>query len=382
VDHTGPDYVESAGLATGKHPGHHYGSQGRTDSAPLVAFVFSPLQALNLYEYCQRTQRRPEVVVVGSASTIEATTRTQIDSVLSLIKPKNVLHCEWSLWASRPKGARKALTSGAARLRDSLECAQSVDIVVGEYRSVYSWAVLRRIRELVNEIVVVDDGTAMLRIDRTHQRWLAKKQWRQLLKASIFLLLGIRGTMPPKKLTFFSAYSLDTRLGDGDVLVNNDYASLRHELRNLPVDEEHVYVIGTPHLEVGVVNEGDIDLALELGRFAAAKTGLRVRYMPHRRERAAKLGVISREFSVVSPNVPFELFPIAIGMRPKIIVGYYSSLFVTVHELLGDSVEIQAIEFPRARLNESWITFVNDVYDYYRNDMSSAIRVVEFPGSA
>lgn len=347
-------------------------------SPPLVAFIFSPLQALNLFEFCQRYSRRLDIVVVGCSTTLESNTRIQIESILSLIGPRRVMYREWSLWASRPMGARRALASGIDKLQAELP-VESADFIVGEYRSAFSWAALRRLKSAVNSVVVVDDGTAMLRIDRRRPLWRSSKRWREKLKTLIFLAQGLRGTNAPRSLTFFTAYALSSRLAVGDTTVHNDYRCLRRELQSLPPDEDHVYVIGTPHLEVGVVSGGDVELALELGRFAAAQTGKRVIYMPHRRERAEKLEILRNEFTVVMPDVPFEIYPRVAGKRPMVVVGYYSSLFVTVSELFDNCVEILALDIPRANVNQSWRSFIDEVYQYYRADLAASVKVVEPP---
>lgn len=345
------------------------------DPAKIIAFVFSPLQALNLVEYSRRFGRQVDVVVVGHTSVLEPSSRSQIEAVLSLISPRKILYDEWLL---RPTSARKAVKTAVAQLGKHLSDGP-YEFVVGEYRSAFSWAVLQRLSGLAENVVVVDDGTATLRIDRRSSVLKSSKVRRQKLKALLFLGMGIRGVVPSAGVTFFTSYSLEDRVADGDVIVRNDYRVLSAELRDLPPDDKYVYVIGSAHLEVGEVDDGDVELALELTRFAAEYTGKQVVYMAHRRERGEKLDALREEVTVVTPNVPFEIYPRVIGKRPRTIVGYYSSLFVTAAELLGDTVEIIALQIPRDRINGSWLPFVDDVYQYYRTDLSAAVRIVERP---
>ncbi|CAN1507785.1 hypothetical protein MCEMIE22_00695 [Mycobacteriaceae bacterium] len=349
-----------------------------TDAVKLVAFIFSPLQALNLVEYCERFDRQVDIAVVGGVSSLEPTSRTQIDAVLALAKPRKILYQEWSLRATRPIGARRAVVSAVSTLRAHLT-AGPYEFVVGEYRSAFSWAVLHGLKVLPQRVVVVDDGTAMLRIDRRNSFLRSPKVRRQKLKALTFLAMGIQGAVSSSDLTFFTTYRIDAYLAAHDTIVHNDYRILTAELRSLPPDDDTVYVIGTPHLEAGVVDRGDVELALELIRFAAESTGKQAVYMAHRRERVEKLDALRKEFPVVVPSVPFEIYPRIIGKRPRKIVGYYSSLFVTASELLGDSVEIIALQMPRECINDSWFTFIDDVYRYYRSDLQASVRVVERP---
>ena len=346
------------------------------DPVTLIAIVFSPLQALNLHEYSQRFDLEVDVVVVGHASALETTTRTQIEAMLSLIAPRKIFYHEWLLRPRRPMGARGALTSGVATLRAHLSTGP-YEVVVGDYRSAFSWAVLHCLKALACRIVVVDDGTATLRIDRRRSLWRSRQEWGEKCKSLIFLAFGIRGVVPPPGLTFFTTYALDDHVAAADVVVHNDYRTLSAELLKLPPDDDSVYVIGSPFREAGVVDEGDIELALELTRFAAESTGKEAVYMAHRRERAEKLDAVREEFRVVTPDVPFEVYPQVLGKRPRTIVGYYSSLFVTVAELWGDSVEIIAVKLPRGSVNDSSVAFIEDVYRYYRTELGSIVRVVE-----
>jgi hypothetical protein len=191
--------------------------------------------------------------------------------------------------------------------------------------------------------------------------------------------MGIRGAVPSPGLTFFTAYRIDDYIAANDTIEFNDYRTLSAELRKLPPDESTVYVIGSALLEGGVVDKGDVDLALELTRFAAESTGKQAIYMAHRRERVEKLDALRKEFQVVAPDVPFEIYPRVLGKRPRMIVGYYSSVFVTASELLGDSVEIIALRIPRESINDSCLSSVDGVYRYYRNELKATVRVVERP---
>jgi hypothetical protein len=348
------------------------------DAPRIVAFVFSPLQALNLVEYCERFNRQLDVVVVGGVSALEPTSRKQIDAVLALANPREILYHEWGLRPTRPIGARRAVASATATLRAHLTAGPR-EFVVGEYRSGFSWAVLHGLKVLPRHVVVVDDGAATVRIDRRNSFLKSQRVRRQKLKALTFLAMGIRGAVSSSGLTFFTAYRIDDHLAANDTIVFNDYRTLTAELRNLPPDNDTVYVIGTPLLEAGVVDKGDVDLALELTRFAAESTGKQAIYMAHRRERVEKLDALREEFSVVVPNVPFEIYPRVLGKRPRTIVGYYSSVFVTASELLGDSVEIIALRIPRESINDSCFSSVDGVYRYYDSQLKATVRVVERP---
>ncbi len=358
------------------------------EAVKLVAFISSPLQALNFVEYSERVSRQVELVVVGGGSVLEPDIRTQIEAVLAPASPRKIVYSRWllSLWS--PIGARRAVSSAVTALRQYL-CAGPYEFVIGEYRSDFSWAVLHRLETNVRSVVVVDDGTATLRINRCQPLMRSRGQWRQKIKSLLFPILGIRGVVPPTGLTFFTMFSLEGRIATDDSIMRNDFRTLSAELRDLAPDDEVVYVIGGPHgeamsglFDAGEVFNADVELALELTRFAADYTGKEVVYVAHRREQSEKLEILGHEVTVITPNVPFEIYPRAIGKRPRTIVSYYSSVLVTAAELLGDSVEIIALRIPRDRVNDSWTAFVDSVYLYYEAELDSQIRVVEWPGSS
>lgn len=343
----------------------------------LVAFIQSPLQALNLVEYSQRFGRKVDVVLVADIPAVGPTSRTRIEAVLSLVSPRQVIYHDTRLWPQR-RPTRRVLASAEATLRAHLSDS-TYEVVVGEFRSTFAWAVLHRLKDLVGNIVVLDDGTAMLRICRHRSIPQSREQWRQQCIRLLLFACGIRNPVPRNGLTFFTAYALEDRVAVGDTVVRNDYRTLRAELQALPPDDRSVYVIGMPHREAGVVNDNDVELALALTRFAAESTGKEVVYMAHHRERPDKLDALRKEVRVVTQNVPFEIYPRVLGMRPRTVVSYYSSLFVTLAELFGDSVEMIAMEIPREVVNDSWRPFVDSVYRYFRTELESLVCVVDQP---
>lgn len=349
----------------------------------LVAFVSSPLQALNLVEFAERSGRQIDLVVVGVVDGVGPNSCAQIEAVLGPARPRKVIYAEWLISPRQPFHGRRAILSAVKDLRAELS-AGPYEFIVGEYRSAFTWAVLRRLKVSSENIVVVDDGTATLRIDRRRRFAPSREQLRQRLRGALFLAMGVRGAIPPGGLKFFTTYSINDRVGERDVVVHNDYRSLSAELQKLPMDDEHVYVIGGPYgeampeaLDATMNQEADVRISLELTRFAEEYTGKTAVYMAHRREEPSKLDMLRRHVTVVSPDVPFEIYPRILGRRPRTIVGYYSSLFVTVAELLGNSVEIISLEIPSDLVNDEWRPFVEDVYRYYRSELRSFVSVVE-----
>lgn len=349
-----------------------------TNATKLVAFIFSPLQALNLLEYSNRFRAQMDFVVVGGASSLEPVSRGQIEKVLEQAPPREVLYHEGGIWPTRPIRAHRNVSSTARKIRASLQSGPHC-FLVGEYRSAFSWAVIHSLGDVSDEIIVVDDGTAMLRIDRRSSVLRSSKVRRQKLKELIFQTIGIPGTVPRSSLTFFTNFPIGQTVAQHDVIVRNDYRFIATSQRQLPPDDEFVYVIGNPLLEVGVVDSGDVELALRLIDYASTLAGRDVIYLAHRRERMEKLDHLSHAATVVIPNVPFELYAATVGKRPSVLVGYQSSLFTTAAQIFGDAIEIISVQLPRDRIGGAWCQFIDNVYEYYRTDFPTSISIKSLP---
>lgn len=349
-----------------------------TNDTKLVAIIFSPLQALNLLEYSNRFRAQIDLVVVGGASSLEPVSRAQIENVLEQAPPREVFYHEGGICPTRPIRAHRSISSTARKIRASLTSGPHC-FLVGEYRSAFSWAVIHSLSDLSDRIIVVDDGTAMLRIDRRSSVFRSSKVRKQKLKELVFRTIGIPGTVPRSGLTFFTNFPISQTVAQHDVIIRNDYRFLAASQRQLPPDEEFVYVIGNPLLEVGVVDSGDLELALRLIDYASTLAGRKVIYLAHRRERLEKLNYLNRAATVVIPSVPFELYAATVGKRPSVLVGYQSSLFTTAAQIFGDAIEIISVQLPRDQIGENWRRFIDGVYEYYRTSFPTSISINSLP---
>ena len=286
------------------------------------------------------------------------------------------MYRDWRLRSSQICRANRDVAAGVRELRSKLTASQ-YEFVVGEYRSNFTWAALYCLRSLTNNVVVVDDGAAMLRMVRRQSLPRSREQWRARLKVLALRAVGLHSGVPRAPLTFFSSFPIEDRVAANDKVIHNDYRHIRAEIQSLPPDNDCVYVVGGAYLEAGCLASGDIELALALIRFAATYTGKRVVYLAHRREREEKVDALRQEATVVRPNLPFELYLNALGKRPRTMVGYYSSVFTTATELLGASVELIVLEIPREQINDASLDLVDDVYQYYRAKLTDSVVVVD-----
>ena len=349
----------------------------------LIAIVASPLQALNVLEYSERFGRKIDLVVVGGVSELEPSSRIQIEEVLSFLRPRQIIYVDFPR-TRRLHKVRSTLTSGISEVERHLS-ATAYEIIVGEYRSPFPWSLLGKLSSAPRSVVVVDDGTATLRMDRRRRMPRSREGWRLELRRNVFRMLGIHAAPPRSGLVFFTTYAIDGSIAEGDTIVRNDYRTLKASFKDLLPDEDAVYVLGadvtSPHrVESAEKASYELRLALELGHFAAEETGKKVIYVAHRRERSEKLDALRKEFTVVTPAVPFEIFPRTIGKQPRAIVTYCSSALVTAAELFGESVELIALQLPRENLNDSWARVIDGIYDYYQREVPK-VRVVENPCS-
>ena len=83
----------------------------------------------------------------------------------------------------------------------------------------------------------------------------------------------------------------------------------------------------------------------------------------------------------MTPDVPFEIYPRVIGRRPRFIVDTTHQSSLRRPKLLGNAVDIIALEMPRHQINSSWLPFIDAVYEYHRTELPTAIRIVDRPNS-
>ena len=299
-----------------------------------VAYVSSPLQALNLVEYCAATSTVPDLVIVGEAS--DDGNRLQTLAPLEALGdvPVHLQHITGG-WIDLDQTAPEAIRELDGVLAPHAPIRR---FVVGDYARPALWMMLNALGLSGDAVVVVDDGTGTLGIDRPAE--LDRFTGATPIKEGL-------DQRPPRSLTFFTTYADQIKAGPDDTVVVNERAVLRARYRDIAFDDNLVFVVGSPLLEHGVVTSGDIELALELVQEARLwQPGATVAYLAHRWERPEKVEAISGACEVLAFEVPFELIPPQVGTCPRRLVGNFSSALGNLADLTDDRVQIRSFRVP------------------------------------
>ncbi|WP_434670748.1 polysialyltransferase family glycosyltransferase [Klebsiella sp. B345] len=274
---------------------------------------------------------------------------TQILSVIENIRVDKILEVD-------VEAGKKNIFKIKALFDSYLPCTvEPYSLICGEYRSMIFWYICGRFS--CRKVIMLDDGTATLRINRKN------RVFKRTFRDYIYKLFGfVDGFMEP--VVFFSVYDISLLISSRDTLITHKYDCFKKKMESFPVGDNVVYVIGSPFMEAGVVNDDDIPPTLEMISRLKYKYK-KVIYISHRRERKEKLVKISEYVSVENLDYPFELLPLALGRKISSIAGFYSSLFDNMYVICGGALTIECFYLPKNTINPSWHSFVSDVYDNY-----------------
>jgi hypothetical protein len=323
-----------------------------------LAIVESPLQALNIIEYFNTAKNKNKkcTVVIFSNSCVSDANLKQIEFVLDFFSFNERLVLDINAGLKGLISSRRKIKALAKKLS-----ATSVEsCVLGEYRSLAARALVNTLQP--NEVVVVDDGNATLRINRRLASTSISEKLRFLL-ASLFTL-NIKAS---KEITFFSVYDIRLKLSKRDKFISNNYHSLKKKMNEYP-DSPKEFIIGSPLKAAGVVdNDNELTLALINSIVENAKVSKKdLIYISHRRESSEKLTLISDYgVEVVSLSYPFELYTLVNNVNVVKIHGFYSSLFFNLLKL-NDRISVCSYRFSLSLVRPQFKVFVENVYKTYR----------------
>jgi hypothetical protein len=322
---------------------------GRTQTT--IAFVETGLQALNLVEYQAATGDLADLVVIpvdpGNGSSEQALDVLRFFGVRLPIY-RQQWHGGWLKPGRNAESALDELLALASRV------APVGRLILGEYRLPLNWTFARALDLTGADIVVVDDGTATLRINRVD---------------------GITGDdmpgpasglpyAPLDGVTFFSSYADALHASPHDTVIENRREMLRSRYADLPADESVVFVMGSPLVESGIMAGGDIDIALALVDEARRwRPNAMVAYVPHRRESPAKRRTLGHYCDVIDFARPYELVPPQVGRLPSHYVGTFSSLFGNLASLAPDRLHLRAYRIPEQAISPQHRAGVARCYD-------------------
>ncbi len=324
----------------------------------FIAYIESPLQAFNLMEYIFYKNISLDILVVNKNSSVSARNYEQICFVLKFIESKNIILIDI-------KPSRKNVFSVRSLVRKLIiPSTESMTLISGEYRSMIFWFIVERFKN--RNVVIVDDGTATLRLQRTH-RTLNK-----IIIDKTLSFLGCRDRFL-EPIVFFSVYDISKKINKKDFLIQHDYPAFKKRLSLLSECNDTIYIIGAPLLEAGVILGDDVEITLKMiNKLNNKYHSKSLVYIPHRRERQEKINAISNVVTVRRLDYPFELLPLVDGLNIKNIAGFYSSLFDNMILICGKELCIDCFYLPNNIISIDWKVFVDSIYTNYKSYSGSS----------
>ena len=315
-----------------------------------VALVESPAQLLNVVEWAHHQQRReqgdpPEVLILAPRS---ETTRWQLRSMAQLAREAG-LTVSWH----EPRLGGAAIARTVRSLAGDLVGVER--LVLGDPFS----GVMQVVASLykVDEVVIVDDGTATMEFARQWstgehlRRWhqvATPEQQRQITRfARNQIADSLRRRLEPAsgcRLVVFSCLPVEV---PSATVIRNTHAWLR--ARNpRPRTKPTADLVGTSLVETGVVSEDDY-LA---GVASLARQHRADRYFAHRKEAPAKLARIAGlGLQIEVPQLPLEV-SIREGAVGRLVISFPSTVVHTLPVVLADT----PVELLVCDIEETWFT--------------------------
>ena len=313
-----------------------------------AALVESPAQLLNVIEWADQSGEPPGQISVNVLAPSNERSRRQLRATAVLAR-ENGLDVVWH--EPRLGGAETARTVRA--LTGSLLGVGR--LVVGDPFSGAIQVVLSVIR--VEEVVIVDDGTATMEFARqwlageTFSRWhhrVERGDRRQLARfARDQISASVRRRLGPGSPCLLSAFScLPVDLGDAPVVANT-YTWTKRRFP-APTVKPTADLVGTSLVETGVV---DIGSYLEGVALLAKRHGVD-RYFAHRMESDVKLERIRMlGLQIVRPMLPLEIAARDVGIGTRVI-SFPSTIVHTLPLALSDT----AVEIVVCDIDAKWLS--------------------------
>jgi len=315
-----------------------------------LAYIESPLQAFNLMEYIDKYNLELDILIINKKSSVSTTNFSQICSVISNFNIKKTIEIDIEAGKKNVLKVKRLINSFFGRNYEPFT------LISGEYRSMVFWYVCGRFYN--RKVIIVDDGTATLRIDRR------RRGAKRIIRDKIYRLFGYADSYI-EPISFFSIYDISHKISRQDSITLHDYDFFKSKMNLFPRGDNIVYVIGSPFLEAGVISGCDIKTTIDMIN-VLKKEYKQIVYIAHRRERQEKLAEISEHVLVQTLDYPFELLPLVQGKKIVAIAGFYSSLFDNMCIICGEELKVECFYLPESIINSTWRTFVLDVYNNYK----------------
>ncbi len=256
------------------------------------------------------------------------------------------------------------------------------NLVLGSYHGDHSRHLANRLN--YEALYLVDDGTDVLLINderkgkcETERRWQNGNRqmspWRGI-KARVRRTILEWDQRQAAKLTFFSAYDLETR--SEDRLIKNDYVHFRKSIRAGNGDGS-CFFLGQCLARDGFLSDDAYLKYLQKVRSHFGRNP--IIYVPHPRESEEAVNRINQQlgFIIKRLSVPIEWHLLRNGANPSILASFFCSALVSCAKIYGRRFDFKAFYLePEDVLR--WPDFVEGTYTYLRNLSDPNIDVVRF----
>lgn len=331
-----------------------------------IAYIESPLQAFNLIELLDAKEITIDLLIINKKTTNSLLNYKQIMNIISMVRHKVLvtIDIEGTLRNSfKIKRELKAIKFG-------FPIKNKVTLIAGEYRSRVFWFLAAKFKS--RDIILLDDGTATLRINRD-----GGFNPRKIVKSMFLKIIGMV-SYEYEKITFFSVYNIEEKVSKNDNVIMHSYENYRKKLQTLPKSENKIFIIGSPLFEAGVTSVDDIELTINMiSDLISNQPDCSFYYVPHRRERDKKIKRISELVEIKRFDFPFEVYPLMEKENVSSIAGFYSSLYDNLITIYGKNIKITSYVIDADKIAPEWKVFVGSVYDNYTRYKNANIELIK-----
>lgn len=350
-----------------------------------IFLVKSPLQLLNAIEaknYYNIKDDECVLVILGDSKSYSqlinlASISNQWEHIVMLSSVSLMFFDPWQTTAIDTKNTNKSIMrSTFFTIRRLNRMAKNIGTVIRIFIGDYNYLYMRHFINLVphSETVLLDDGTATMEVGRRRLSNIDENEIPNIEKAvKIYakrIMLGLNDK-DPKRLTFFSAYDIETR--NNDKVIKNSFRYLKSASKSMTKDNS-VYFLGSPLIETGVVSQKDYIAQLSL--IKEYYINKEVIYISHRREDKENLNFIRRDLNIkiCSFDYPIEYQISILGPVPSVVSSFVSSALENIRLIMDDELSVVSFKLIDGTYEKK--DRMNAVYDYYREHVNDSFNLI------
>ncbi len=296
-------------------------------------FVGTALQVINAVEYVEKiTSKSSNILIVYNT---KSTVRKEVEAAINNYKWNRIIYLgSTSVLSIKNQTIKFVLNNLFAFIKLQFISFKKASLIGNDINYFFRYTVKKNQN---NKIVYIDDGTATINYKEDNPYKTFKDKKNRLL----YQFLGIK-TFIIKPTIFFTNYKEILKTKTKSKIIENDYSYLKEVIKNQK-ESTIIYFIGDPHVERGYLTKETY-----LNKLRQVKNTFeeKVVYIARLYEDKNKLNEISKIITVLENDVPFEMYMVNQKIKPKILIGYHSSVFFNAHKMFGESLEYYFIKLP------------------------------------